>query len=260
MFVFPSLVNLLAFPYPEGTNLEFKIGFTSSNPDKITQTICAILNSGGGYIVIGVRDTTREIVGIKTDKDMDNFLLTLDSIYHCSIIRKKDGTVVGINSIKTGVVKAANDREVLVITLIPEMDEKYSLKNGDVWYRLSASNFKVLNLEKMYNKKELEDIVAKRLATQKYVLRQQYEVERNAYMQNAGSEQKKLRFKIDDIKRDFELVVGASKKAEGELNEYRELLYKNILVQKMNVEGEMRNKNYYGGGGFFSFLCGCGGL
>ena len=142
MFELPNLDNCTTFPLPEGTNLEFKLGFNSSISEKIIATLCGILNSGGGYLIIGIEDTTRHIVGIKSDKCMDNFLLMLDSIYHHNHIKKKNGSPISIETITSRVVPTAEGKELLIITLKAENGETYTVKDGTIWYRLAASNFK----------------------------------------------------------------------------------------------------------------------
>ena len=89
----------------------------------------------GGYLVIGVEDDTRRIVGIKTDKSMDNFLLMLDTIYHHHHLKKLDGTPIPLGTIKSGIVQASNDKELLVVTAVSEPGEKYTVKDGSIWYR-----------------------------------------------------------------------------------------------------------------------------
>lgn len=120
MFVFPNLDNSTVFPIPEGSNLEFKSGYHSSCSEKIYSTICGILNCGGGYLVIGVEDGSRKILGILQDKNLDKFLLMIDGIYHLGMIKKKSGLPISVGTIKTGIVNAANDKKLAVVTITPE--------------------------------------------------------------------------------------------------------------------------------------------
>ncbi|MDY2729629.1 MAG: ATP-binding protein, partial [Clostridium sp.] len=59
----------------EGTKLDFKLKldlWCESGKKEFAKDICAIANSRGGgrgYIIVGVRDKTKEIVGLK-DEDM----------------------------------------------------------------------------------------------------------------------------------------------------------------------------------------------
>lgn len=253
MFDFPKLDYCTTFPLPEGTNLEFKIGFNSSMSDKIIATICGILNSGGGYLVIGVEDETRRIVGIKTDKSMDNFLLMLDSIYHHHHIKKLDGTPVPLGTIKSGTVQAANDKEVLVVTINSEPNEKYTVKDGSIWYRLAASNFKQTTLPSIYTEKELDVIVNKKLAAQSTILHQQFEIEKKQLNQKYQSERDKLKTKFRELENDFDRMIRAAKQTETNFTGFRDMIYNNIQLQKAEAEKELaaEKKN----NSWFSFIC-----
>jgi hypothetical protein len=235
MFEFPKLDNCATFPIPEGTNLEFKVGFNSCSSDKIIATICGILNIGGGYLVIGVEDVFRKIVGIKTDKSMDNFLLMIDSIYHLNLIKKSDGTSVPLGTVKTGIVKAINNKELLVVTIAAKEGEKYTLKDGTVWYRLAASNYRQSVIPTIYTEKELENIIEKKLNEQQI----QFEIEKKDIIRNFQSERDKIKSKFKKLESDFECIIGAAKNNEKTHNEFRTMIYNNILLQKTTAETEI---------------------
>lgn len=253
MFDFPKLDNCTTFPLPEGTNLEFKIGFNSSMSEKIIATICGILNSGGGYLVIGVEDETRRIVGIKTDKYMDNFLLMLDTIYHHNHIKKLDGTPISLDTIKPAIAQAAENKEVLVVTINAEPNQKYIVKDGSVWYRLAASNFKQTKLPTIYSEKELEVIIQNRLATQSTILHQQFEIEKKHINQKFQSERDKIRAKFSTLENDFDNILRAAKKTEQNLTEFRNMIYDNIQLQKAEAEKELQLQQK--SNSWFSFIC-----
>jgi len=253
MFDFPKIENCVTFPLPEGTNLEFKIGFNSSMADKIIATLCGLLNSGGGYLVIGVEDETRRIVGIKTDKSMDNFLLMLDSIYHHHHLKKLDGSPIPLGTIRSGTVQAANNKELLVVTATSEPGEKYTVKDGTVWYRLAASNFKQTVLPTIYTEKELDVIIAKKLAAHTTLLQQQFEAEKKKINQTHQSERDRLKTKFVDLQKDFDKMMGAAKQTDKTFNEFRDMLFTNIQLQKAEAEKELTTKNT----NWFSFIC-CG--
>ncbi len=219
--------------------------------EKIIATLCGILNSGGGYLVIGVEDETRRIVGIKTDKSMDNFLLMLDSIYHHHHLKKLDGTPVPLGTIRSGTVTAANNKELLVVTATSEPGEKYTVKDGSIWYRLAASNFKQTTLPTIYTEKEVDVIISKRLADHTTVLQRQFEVEKKQIIQKNQSDRDKLKQKFADLQKDFDKLVGAAKQTDQTFNEFRDMLFTNIQLQKAEVEKELATKNT----SWFSFIC-----
>jgi len=237
MFPFPDLTNCSTFPIPEGTHLEFKRSFNSCPHDKIIATICALLNSGGGYLVVGVEDQTRAIVGFTADKIMDFFQLAVDNIYHIGLIKNLNGLPLSVDTVKTAIVPAADNKEVYVITATPEADAKYSLKDGSMWYRLAASNYKQTAIQNVYTEQEVKNIVAHRLADQKTSHQSEYE---------------KLKSKFKALEAEFETFVAAAKQTENTMHEFRELMYSGIKQQKDAMESELAEKKRVC---WFDFLC-----
>jgi predicted HTH transcriptional regulator len=227
MFPFPDLANCTTFPIPEGTHLEFKRGFNSCPHDKIIATLCALLNSGGGYLVVGVEDGTRAIVGFKVDKIMDFFQLAIDNIYHIGLIKNLNGLPLSVDTIKTAIVPAAHNKEIYVITATPDAGAKYILKDGSMWYRLAASNYKQTAIQNVYTEQELKTIVAHRLADQKISHQLEYE---------------KLKSKFKALEAEFETFVAAAKQTEKTMHEFRELMYAGIKQQKDAVESQLEKK------------------
>lgn len=239
MIDFPKLDNCTVFPLPESSNLEFKLSFNSSMAEKIYATICGILNCGGGYLVIGIEDETRRIVGVKPDKCMDNFLLMLDTIYHHNHIKKQDGTPIPIGTITSGTVQAADDKEVLVVTIKAEPNTTYTVKNGNIWYRLAASNFKKTELPTIYTEKEFEIILRQKLTAQSNMLYQQFDLEKKAITKKHQSKYDVLRHKFQDLEADFRKLLGAAKDTEKNLSEFRDMIFDNIKLQKDEAEKEL---------------------
>lgn len=263
-FPFPNLESCDVFPLPEGTNLEFKIGFNSSMADKIIATLCGILNSGGGYLVIGVEDETRKIVGIKPNKNMDNFLLMLDAIYHHSHIKKIDGSPITIGTITSKIIDCAENKQVLVVIADAEPKEQYTIKDGTIWYRLSASNFKQTTLQTIYTEKEVDTILKQKLSSQANILHQQFDMERKALNQKFKYDHEKLKVKFMELENDFKKMIGAAKEADAELIEFRDKIFSNILLQKSIAEKNLEKNNYdekkdmiLSIKSWLSYLCGC---
>ena len=233
MIAFPNIKDCEAFPLPESSTLEFKRSFNSCPREKIMETVCAFLNGDGGHIVFGVEDETRAIIGIKVDKSMDTFQLMLDNnIYHEGRIKNQNGNPIHLGAVKSETTQAANSNKVFVITVTPEIGETYCLRDGTIWRRLSASNYKQTIAQKLYTEQELEVILARRLADQKGALRLKHQ-----------SEYDKLKSKFQDLEGDFTKVVSASKSTEQHLNEFRDLLHASIQRQKEAVETELVLKN-----------------
>ena len=228
MIDFPQITNCKVFPLPESTSLEFKASFLSCTNEKMIATLCGLLNSGGGHLVIGVADDTREIIGVKTDKVMDKFLLMIDNIYHLHHLKKVDGTTVPLGTIKTETITAANNKKVVVVSANPEPGEKYTVKDGTIWYRLAASNYKQTTLPTVYSEEEINAIVDEKLAAQKLQLEKKFEADtahlsRLAHKYQSDHDLIKNRFKA--LEGDLRQIVQATLKTESDH-------YKTVLAAK----------------------------
>lgn len=56
----------------ENGKLEFKEAFDMGSADKYAKTAAAFANAQGGYIVFGVKDSPRQMIGLKT-QNFENF-------------------------------------------------------------------------------------------------------------------------------------------------------------------------------------------
>lgn len=143
---FPSdseLGSLQIFPFPESDVLEFKQSIDVSFP-KILATLCAFLNTKGGHMVFGVRDTNREIVGMSGNvKHIDTFLLLIDNIFHSQLLTTYENGPITPQNIQVRVITAYNDKPIVVIRAIPDLDTQYKIKDGVMYYRLAASNYRI---------------------------------------------------------------------------------------------------------------------
>jgi hypothetical protein len=204
MMDFPTLTNCTVFPLPEGTHLEFKATVYSCPFEKILATLCGLLNSGGGHLVVGVEDGTLRILGVKTDKTMDKFLLQVDNVYQQALIKKADGTPLPIGAVKAETLAVSADKTLVVITMSAEPGEKYTMKDGTIWYRLASSNYKQTALPTVYSEERVELLVSKKLADQEETLRAQFDAEKAQLAKKADDElttqSKRLRTQFDTEK------------------------------------------------------------
>ena len=211
---------------PEGTHLEFKEGFATPM-EKIFATICGLLNSGGGYLVFGVRDSDYAITGIRPKgKEYDQLLLKIDNVYHGPAIRTTDdpSNSIAMGTVTTSLVNAAIDKFLLVITMCPVIGKLYETAEGIRWHRLSASNYRERMPAGVYTKKDLDAAVR--------------------------SEQEKAQAKLVKYIEDYSAMLGAAKQhlekcnsLQKELAEAHELLYKQILERKRDVEKELTQRS-----------------
>jgi predicted HTH transcriptional regulator len=131
------------FKYVESNWLEFKIHIKSSPIIKITETICGMLNSEGGYIIIGINDNG-ETVGINAkSKDIDKFKLSLDNVIRNNEIIYQNDEIIKEQFFTITDIINKNKKKFLLIKLISQNDKKYKLLNGNIIHRLNASNNKI---------------------------------------------------------------------------------------------------------------------
>jgi predicted HTH transcriptional regulator len=160
---FPSdeeLCTIRKFPFAESQNFEYKECLNISFKDKILATICAFLNGGGGYLILGVRDNL-DICGIDlTPKELDCFLLKLDHIIHHSQIVTCDNENIPFKTIETRVVRLITNRVLILIKVTKLLDSSYKLSDGSVYYRLNCSNYKISS-SKVYNQSQMWALIEK---------------------------------------------------------------------------------------------------
>jgi len=128
---------------------------------KYKETINAFLNSGGGYLIMGILDDGT-IVGAEnvTDEMVDKCKLWLDSCFHGFMY--KDGTSLNpleiFLSIKIFPVVNA-DSSIIVIEAI---NKGYPLniltRSGSLIYRLNASNYKIVS-EPIYRRRDVKGMI-----------------------------------------------------------------------------------------------------
>ncbi len=156
-----ELINMSNFPCTEGPHIEFKQSFCNVN--KLNKTICSFLNSNGGYLISGVEDETCRIIGVQaTIKDIDNYILSVDNIFHQKIILTSEGYTIHPSCIKVKCLKLKDKEDIyiIIVKIIPTEGKKYKLKDGSIFYRVNASNFKVSS-EKMFCLSEMNCVINK---------------------------------------------------------------------------------------------------
>lgn len=218
---FPDLTNATHFPFPESSCLEFKESYgAASAGGKLIPTICGILNRGGGYIVIGVRDADLALVGINPlHKDHDRLLLQLDNILHGHLIRDHNEPSRGLphTIVSTHCVKAKGGKNLLVITATAEEGKTYEVSDGTVWHRLNASNFPETSTRALYSQQQVNSLVANAVAVAEAAV--------EGRMRGALCSAKAIAENTQrTLKSEFSSLMAVSKKMECELIECRSKL------------------------------------
>jgi len=140
-----ELSKLTLFPSNENTIIEFKRNFCE---DKLESTICSLLNNGHGYghIICGIDDDGL-IYGVdRTRKEIDTYILKIDEIFHHRKIVTSTYDHLYPRNIMVRIINCYNDKPLIIITVKSEPNTTYQLLNGEIYYRVNASNYKIKNM------------------------------------------------------------------------------------------------------------------
>jgi predicted HTH transcriptional regulator len=257
----PSFPTTLAedntFPVMEGCQWEFK----ENNPDhkKINETICAMLNAKGGYIIIGITDE-RAVLGL-TAKRIDELLCIADNIHQMALILTHDDARISLDSVKAEMLTLAN-KNIVRITVQPEAGLKYKMKTGEVFVRLAASNYQMTDL-RVYPQREVDQIVR----DQVNAFREKVALQTRALMDAVKKQEAEAEANVNAMakQRDFaegakamlqmqnqDLRAGADK-LQKENEVLRAVLYESIVRAKVEAEQRLEAQK----GGWFAGLLSC---
>lgn len=143
----------------ESSTVEFKQAFSGGRVTAYARAMAAFANNGGGYIIFGVKDRPREVVGIKPasleNLDQERFTDAINSLFapgldwECgtvTIINMKapdgaGGTRVLPEERHVGWIYTAEAETKPVIAQKADSGERIS--SGDVFYRYRARNEKI---------------------------------------------------------------------------------------------------------------------
>ena len=146
------------FKYSESSWLEFKQSINSCSIDKIMETICAFLNTEGGYIIIGINDQEK-MVGIKSKpKEIDKFKLSIDNNIATNTIVYQDDKIISDKYIFITDIINKNKLKFLLLKILPQKGKNYKLMNGTIIHRLNASNRKIKTTKLMTESHFLSNI------------------------------------------------------------------------------------------------------
>ena len=126
----------------ERNNLDYKQSFGQASWNKYAKTMASFANNIGGYIVFGIKDNPREIVGVNKAFDsfeQEKFTDLLNTLFSPEIIWDCGTVEVGEKTV--GYIYTAPSFEKPVIAIKQEGSEKIS--SGDVYYRYRARTEKI---------------------------------------------------------------------------------------------------------------------
>lgn len=122
----------------ENTQIEFKEN--SISIDKLKRTVCAFLNTIGGYIFIGIDDWCK-VVGID-QKTADIFTLLVDQIIREKLVVREGDSALTLAELSCRTVDLGGQKTLLIIHCCPtDLEQGYMWPTGERYFRLNASNY-----------------------------------------------------------------------------------------------------------------------
>jgi len=126
----------------ERNDLEYKEAFGLNSWVKYAKSMAAFANNHGGYILFGVKDNPREVVGVNaafSNFKQERFTESLNSLFSPEMLW--DVGVVEFDNYSIGFIYTYEAAEKPIIALKAESSEKIS--SGDVFYRYRARSEKI---------------------------------------------------------------------------------------------------------------------
>lgn len=175
----------------ESNKVEFKQSFNKANTAMYAKTMASYANNSGGYIIFGIQDTPRKIVGLKNDNfenmKQEQFTEAVNALFSPAIEWEMGVVVVeeivndnGLSeteSKKIGWIYAYEAETKPIIAQKDNTSEK--ITSGDIFYRYRARNGKI-------KLAEMEKIIADRIAKERENLLKIMELIRKSGTANIG--------------------------------------------------------------------------
>lgn len=125
----------------ESNTLEFKESFNWNSKDKYGCTVAAFSNNRGGYIVFGVKNRPRDLVGLSNDNfenlDESKIAEFLNSIFSPEILFEK--YLIDVHTKKVGIFHIIQNPQKPVVCIKNSGD----LQEAVIYYRYNARNEKI---------------------------------------------------------------------------------------------------------------------
>ena len=204
--------DLEYFPYEENNFFEYKSGIRLPI-QKVYETLVGFLNQGGGYMIFGILDRSRRIVGVHASyKEIDQFVLRIDAIFHQGIIKTHTGNKLVHDNLDTSVIRMRTcSRPIIVIKVKPSPFTSYMLARGTVIHRVNASNHCILRSDshtRTYTEEEHREL-----------MNQQHNQLRLTFMSEIERTRENHRMYRDNVQTLMAKLKSATKKAKTESRE-----------------------------------------
>lgn len=179
----------------ESNTVEFKESFNKNSTAKYAKTMAAYANNRGGYIIFGVKDNPREVVGLKNanfeNLSQEQFTEAINSLFSPEIewesgffdiqIEHANGESSESESVlvekKIGWIYAEESEQKPIVAQKANDGEK--IVSGDVYYRYRARSQKIRYAE-------MNRIIEERLTKEREGLLKLFEIIRKSETANLG--------------------------------------------------------------------------
>jgi hypothetical protein len=158
-------------PFTESNTIEFKRvsvfsglfihSSINSGLPKYKETLIGFLNSGGGYLFMGILDDGT-ILGVDdlTESGLDKLNLWVDSCFNCLVY--KDGKPINPSKLSLRIhvfpVQGKDTHVVMIEASNHGLPMDIMTRSGTIIYRLNASNYKVC-VEPVYRKSDVKGMI-----------------------------------------------------------------------------------------------------
>lgn len=134
----------------ESVTLEFKESFNYGSMAMYFRTIVSFANRNGGYIIFGVKDKPRELIGLK-EKNLESFenlkieefTNNLNEYFSLEILWEHG--IYEFNGKSFGIIYVyeLENKPAICRKNYDNKEDKYSLKDGDIYYRYAGRSQKI---------------------------------------------------------------------------------------------------------------------
>jgi hypothetical protein len=140
--IFPQLVGRdLRLKKAESSTIEFKEAFNWANRSRYAKSVAAFANNKGGYLIFGVTNKPRILVGLTTNNfdDLDEAIITayLNSLFAPEIRYEKFNVSIKRKKVGFVYVHPATNKPVVAIK------DDGDVREAEIYYRYNARNDKV---------------------------------------------------------------------------------------------------------------------
>lgn len=180
----------------ESNTVEFKESFNKNSTAKYAKTMAAYANNRGGYIIFGVKDNPREIVGLKSNNfenlSQEQFTDAINSLFSPAIDWECGTLTIPAEHLKTfGNEKVEKETVEIKIgwlyaeqaenkpVIAQKSDSGEKITSGDVFYRYRARSEKIKYAE-------MRRIIEERTSKEREGLLKLFEIIRKSETANLG--------------------------------------------------------------------------